>query len=410
MTRREFDLIIWGATGFTGRLVAEHLVRRTGRGGRRVRWAIGGRSRDKLERLREELGKPSLAIVTGDASDPAAMQSLAARASVVCSTVGPFALHGSELVAACAGAGTHYCDLTGETQWIRRMIDAHEEAARASGARIVHACGFDSIPSDIGCLVLQGTAVERYGRACPVVTMGVRRMNGAFSGGTVASLLNVLTEARGDSAVRKTLGDPYSLNPAGERRGPDRPDQKKPEFDSDLDSWTAPFVMAPINTRVVRRSHAVLGWPWGRQFRYRESVMTGDGPLGWSRAAAISAALAGFVTAASVGPARMVMERLFLPSTGEGPGEAAREAGGFEMRFAGRHPEAPGGHVTARVRGRRDPGYGATSRMIGEAALCLVEDAGDPEVGGGFWTPASAIGLRLVERLAEHADVTFEVA
>ena len=407
MPQRKFDLVLWGATGFTGRLVAEHLARRDGE--ETFRWALGGRSRDKLEALAADLGREDLPIVTGDGNDPASMQSLARRARVVCATAGPFALYGSELVAACAAAGTHYCDLTGETQWIRRMIDAHEDAARASGARIVHACGFDSIPSDLGCLVTQEAATGRYGRACPTVTLGVRRMSGAFSGGTVASLLNVLDEAKSDAATRRILFDPYALNPEGERRGPDRPDQKGPEFDSDLDSWTAPFVMAPINTRIVRRSHAVMGWPWGRRFRYRETVMTGDGPLGWTRAVAISGTLAGFVAAASIGPARALLERLVLPSPGQGPGEQARESGGFSMRIAGRHPEAPGGHLTVQVVGRRDPGYGATSRMVGEAALCLLEDAGDPAVGGGFWTPASALGKRLVERLARHADVTFEV-
>ncbi len=408
MTERQLDLVLWGATGFTGKLVAEHLARRT-RPEQSPRWAIGGRDRAKLEKLRETLARPDVPIVVADAHDARAMRALARRTRVVCTVVGPFALHGSELVAACARSGTHYCDLTGEVQWIRRMINEHEAAARKSGARIVHACGFDSIPSDIGCLVLQEAAEAQYGRPCPVVKMGVRRASGAFSGGTVASLMNVLREASGDPEVRKILADPYSLNPGGQRSGPDRRDQRAPEFDSDLDSWTAPFLMAPINTRVVRRSNAVTDWSWGRQFRYRESIMTGDGLLGWSRSAAVSAAMAGLVGTASVSAARVVLERLFLPAPGEGPDEKAREAGGFSLQFVGRHPEAAGGHLAARVEGQRDPGYGATSRMLGEAALCLLEDAEDPAVGGGFWTPASALGMRLVPRLEQHADVRFVV-
>lgn len=407
MADREFDLVLWGATGFTGRLVAEHLARRAPSA--RIRWAIGGRDRAKLETLREDLGRPRLPMVTGNGLDPAAMQALAHRTRVVCSTVGPFALYGSELVAACATAGTHYCDLTGEVPWIRAMIDAHEAAAVASGARIVHACGFDSVPSDIGCLFVQEAAMERYDRACPVVTLGVKRMRGAFSGGTVASMLNVLEQARQDPSVGQLLASPYGLNPKGERQGPDRRDATRPQFNSDLDSWTAPFIMAPINTRIVRRSHALMGWPWGKRFRYRESMMTGEGFPGWSRAVAASAALGGFVAATSVRPALAAMKWLFLPSPGQGPAEEAREAGGFRMQVVGRHPIAEGGRVTVRVEGRRDPGYGATSRIIGEAALCLVEDADDPSVGGGFWTPASALGLRLADRLARHADVTFEV-
>ncbi|MEJ2515600.1 MAG: saccharopine dehydrogenase NADP-binding domain-containing protein [Gammaproteobacteria bacterium] len=408
MKDRQFDLVLWGATGFTGRLVAEHLARRT-KPGRSPRWALGGRNREKLEALRASLDQGDLPLVVADAHDTRAMRRLAASTRVVCAVAGPFALHGSELVAACARSGTHYCDLTGEVQWIRRMIDAHEAAARESGARIVHACGFDSIPSDIGCLVLQDAAEAQYGRPCPVVKMGIRRVSGAFSGGTVASLINVLKEASGDDTVRKVLADPYSLNPPDERSGPDRPDQRAPEFDSDLDSWTAPFIMAPINTRIVRRSNAVTDWAWGRQFRYRESITTGDGLLGWTRSAAISAVMTGLVGGASVAPARALLERLFLPSPGEGPDEKAREAGGFSLRFIGRHPEAAGGHLAARVEGRRDPGYGATSRMIGEAALCLLEDADDPAVGGGFWTPASALGARLLPRLEKHADVRFVV-
>ena len=405
MQKRDFDLILWGATGFTGRLVAEHLLREGE--ARKLRWAVGGRNPDKLGAMLAGIGAPGVPVVVGDSHDPRSLAELARRTRAICSTVGPYALHGSELVAACADSGTHYCDLSGEVHWMRHMIDAHEARAMASGARLVHACGFDSIPSDLGCLFLQQQAVERYGRPCSAVKLFVRRMKGTFSGGTVASMLNALEAARRSPEDRRIMGNPYALNPAGERSGPDERDQARPLRDLDADSWTAPFVMAAVNTRIVRRSHALLGWPWGRRFRYAESVITGDGIAGLARATALTAGLAGFMAAASVGPARTVMNRLFLPQPGEGPDEAAREAGGFEMLLVGRHPAAPRRHLQARVLGRRDPGYGATARMLGEAAMCLALESDDLPVAGGSWTPATAFGEHLIGRLERHADIRF---
>lgn len=404
MQAREFDLILWGASGFTGRLVAEHLLRRAA-AGLPLRWAVAGRNAGKLAALLDELGASRVPIVLGESHDPRALAELARRTRAVCSTVGPYALYGSELVAACADQGTHYCDLTGEVHWMRRMIDAHEARARETGARLVHACGFDSIPSDLGCFFLQREAQARYGQPCGSVKLFVTRMKGAFSGGTVASILNALEAARDNPADRKAMGHPYGLNPPGERKGPDERDQTTPLKDADADCWTAPFVMASVNTRIVRRTHALLGWPWGKRFRYAEAVSTGPGLPGFARATAITAALGAFLAAGSIGPARAVMNRLLLPQPGEGPDEAAREAGHFELRLIGRHPAAPGRRLVARVTGRRDPGYGATARMLGEAAICLALD--DLPVAGGSWTPATAFGDLLLERLPAHADVRF---
>jgi len=402
---REFDLILWGASGFTGRLVAEHLSRNAGK--RKLRWAVGGRNRDKLEAVLREIGAPKLPIVLADSHDPRALARMARRTKAICSTVGPYALYGSELVAACADTGTHYCDLCGEVHWMRRMIDAHEARAAETGARIVHSCGFDSIPSDLGTLFLQQHAIERHGRPCGSVKLFVRRMKGGFSGGTVASMLNALDAARRDPAERRVMGNPYALNPAGEQQGPDERDQARPLRDPDADCWTAPFVMAAINTRIVRRSHALMGWPWGHRFRYSESMITGQGLAGLARATAITAALAGFVTAASIKPSRALMNRLLLPAPGEGPDEEEREAGGFEMRLVGRHPEAPTRRLEARVIGKRDPGYGATARMLGEAAMCLALEDHRLPPGGGSLTPATAFGDVLTKRLERGADVRF---
>ena len=407
MNKRDFDLILWGASGFTGRLVAERLAQAGA--ARKLRWAVGGRNRDKLAATLREIGAPDIPIVVGDSHDPHSLADVARRTRAVCSTVGPYALYGSELVAACADTGTHYCDLSGEVHWMRHMIDAHEARAAETGARIVHSCGFDSIPSDLGCLFLQQQAIEQFGRPCGSVKLFVRRMKGTFSGGTLASMMNALDVAKGSPEERRIMGHPYALNPAGERKGPDGRDQARPHRDPDADCWTAPFVMAAVNTRIVRRSHALLGWPWGHRFRYSESVMTGEGLAGLARATAMTAALGGFMVAASIGPTRALMNRLFLPQPGEGPDEAAREAGGFEMLLIGRHPKAENRSLKVRVKGRRDPGYGATARMLAEAAMCLALDGARLPVAGGSWTPATAFGELLIERLAEGADVRFSV-
>lgn len=407
MGHREFDLLLWGASGFTGRLVAAHLARATGP--RALRWAVGGRDPEKLAAVLHEIGAPGIPVMLGDGHDPRSMADLARSAGVICSTVGPYALHGTELVAACADTGTHYCDLSGEVHWMRRMIDAHHERARETGARIVHSCGFDSIPSDLGCLFLQQKAIARYGKPCSAVKLFVRRMKGGFSGGTIASILNAMDAARRSPEDRRVLADPYALNPVGERDGPDRRDQARPLRDPDAESWTAPFVMAPVNTRIVRRSHALLGWPWGHRFRYSESVITGPGAAGLARAVALSGVLGGFMAAASVAPSRALMSRFLLPKPGEGPDEAAREAGGFEMLLIGRHPSATQRRLRARVVGRGDPGYGATSRMLAEAATCLALDADRLPAAGGSLTPAAALGAVLIEGLSRRADVRFSI-
>lgn len=400
---REFDVVVWGATGFTGRLVAEYLLGRYGTNGD-LTWAMAGRDERKLREVREDLGDASdqVPLLIADSHDEDSLRAMAARTAVVCSTVGPFAKHGAGLVAACAAGGTDYCDITGEIQWIRKMIDAHESTARKSGARIVHCCGFDSIPSDLGTLFTHRQMQSVHGGPCEQIKFRVRRMKGAFSGGTVASLLNALEEARGDREARRTMSNPYGLNPAGQQSGPDGPDQSTVRWDQDVESWTAPFVMAVINTRVVRRSNALLDYQYGRDFRYEEAVMTGDGAAGWVRAVALAGSLGGFVAASSIRPVRSLMNRLFLPQPGEGPDRQARENGFFDILLIGKRGNKI---VRTRVRGDRDPGYGATCRMLGESAVCLARDG--LAIPGGSWTPASAMGERLIERLEASAGISF---
>ena len=403
---REFDVIVVGATGFTGTLVAEYLCDRYGVG-MDLRWAAAARNEQKLAALRESLGAAaaSLPVIVADTLDPVSMRELAKRTRVVLTTVGPYARFGSELVAACAESGTHYCDLAGEVQWIRRMIDAHDEAARQNGARIVHCCGFDSIPMDIGAWFLQQEARKRYGAYCDSIVLLVRAMKGGASGGTMASMMNVMREARADKEVARVLARPYSLNPQGEQRGPDRGDQRGIRFDASAGTWTAPFVMATVNTRVVRRSHALLGYPWGDAFRYREAIRTGRGIGGWFRSAMITAGLTGLFGAASFGWSRGLLERYVLPKPGTGPDAAAREQGFFNLEQLGQL--ADGRQIRGKITGDRDPGYGSTSKMLAESAVCLAMD--DLDSAGGVLTPSAAMAESLLQRLRTNAGLSFEI-
>lgn len=392
--RRELDLVLWGATGFTGRLVARHLASVAPAG---LRWAVAGRDAAKLERLHGDL---DAGRITADAADPDSLDALARRTHVVVSTVGPFVRHGTPLVEACVRHGTDYGDITGEPQWIRTTIDRFHDAARDSGARIVHCCAFDSVPSDLGVWTAHRHLQREHGTSLARARMYVRSMSGGFSGGTIESILTLLEQAAADRDVRRVVADPYGLNPTGERHGPDGPDQRGPRHDDDLGRWTAPFLMAGINTRVVRRTNALLGWPYGREFRYGECTLAS----GRLNATLMAAGMGVFAAAAMTGPTRALLRRL-LPSPGQGPSEQERESGRFRLlvRGHGADPAAPPVHVT--VAGDRDPGYAMTSVMLAEAALCLALD--EPASGGGVLTPAVAMGDRLVDRL-RRAGMRFD--
>lgn len=403
---RDFDVIVQGATGFTGTLVAEYMLRKYGVGGT-VRWALAGRSSKKLEAVRDSLGAEAadLELILADSFDTDALQTLATRTRVVLSTVGPYALYGSDLVAACVDAGTHYCDLAGEVHWIRRMIDQHQARAQQTGARIVHCCGFDSVPMDIGVWFLQETAKEKYGAYCKSITMLVKATKGTASGGTIASMMNLIRESRKDRSVARTLVDPYGLNPEGERQGPDVRDQQKVIYRDDAKSWTAPFVMAGVNTKVVRRSHALAGFPYGREFRYAEAVMTGRGITGWLKSTIMTLALGGLVLGASFRPTRTLLQKFVLPKPGEGPDRELQKSGFFKLIQIGELPD--GTLLRAHITGDQDPGYGSTSKMLSECAVCLAKN--NLDVGGGVWTPAAAMAKPLIDRLQRNAGLSFEL-
>lgn len=405
-SEREFDVVIQGATGFTGTLVAEYLLRQY-RVDDKLRWALAGRSEDKLRQVRDDLGAEAagLELIVADSFDKDALSGLASRTRVVLTTVGPYALYGSDLVEACVNVGTHYCDLAGEVQWIRRMIDTHQARARETGAKIVHCCGFDSVPMDIGVWFLQDAVHDKYGKYCESISMMVKATKGTASGGTLASMMNLIKESREDRTVARTLIHPYSLNPEGEREGPDARDQQKVLYRDDAKSWTAPFVMAGVNTKVVRRSHALAGYPYGKGFRYDESVLTGRGIGGWLKGAIMMTGIGALVFFASFTPTRKFLQRFVLSKPGEGPDRELQKTGFFNLMQIGKL--ADGTVVRGRITGDQDPGYGSTSKMLSECAVCLAKD--DLDTQGGVWTPAAVMARPLIERLRRNAGLTFEL-
>ena len=421
---RKYDVLVWGATGFTGRLVAEYLTLHYGVG-RELRWALGGRNRAKLEGVRSDLAAidpraRDLAIIVGDNSDRAALDAIVRDARVVATTVGPYAIHGRELVAACAAQATDYCDLTGETPFIRDSIDANHARARETGARIVHCCGYDSIPSDLGVLVLQEHMRKEHGAPCAQVKYFAGESKGGISGGTIASMLNLVEQVSRDRRVRRIATDPYALDPDRGAPGPDGPDQRGVKWDDDLKRWTGPFVMAAINTRVVRRTNALLGYAYGRDFRYSEAMSFPQGPKGWIAATATTVGIGGFLAAVSVPPLRKLLASTVLPSPGEGPSKETRDAGFFTSRLVGIGAAKRGAgdgagagtesvtKLLGTVKGTSDPGYGETAKMLSESAVCLAKDGDAITREGGVLTPASCMGMRLVERLRQ-AGMTFGV-
>jgi short subunit dehydrogenase-like uncharacterized protein len=386
---KQFDLVVHGATGFTGRLVIEYLLKQYPAGSG-LRWAMGGRSADKLAAVRDEVGAPpDTPLVVTDSADAASLQALMAQTRLVLTTVGPYQLYGNELVAACVAAGVDYVDLCGEPAWMRQMIDTHEVHARASGARIVFSCGFDSIPFDLGVLMLQNEMRARFGKVANRVSGRVRKMKGTFSGGTAASLKATMAAAQRDPHVMDLLRNPFSLTPGFE--GPRQPSGNKPIIDEALGVWVAPFIMAAINTRNVHRSNFLLHHAYGADFVYDEMLVTGAGDKG----EAIAKAVAADKSLGAEGG----------PQPGEGPSRAEREAGRYDVLFLGRNTE--GDSLRVAVSGDRDPGYGSTSKMIAEAAVCLLQDAGS--TSGGIWTPASVMGAALIRRLQQNAGLTFAV-
>jgi short subunit dehydrogenase-like uncharacterized protein len=386
----EFDIVVYGASGFTGRLVAEYLARRYGVGGE-LTWAMAGRDAAKLAMVRDEIGAPAATpLIVADVGDPASLKAMVERAKAVITTVGPFQLYGEPLVAACAAAGTDYLDLCGEPAWMRQMIDAYDAKAKVSGARILFSCGFDSLPFELGVWFVQEAAKAKLGGPAARVMGRVRKMQGGFSGGTAASLVATMVAAGRDPGVLDLLRNPFALTPGF--TGPEQPHGMAPAYDEALGTWAAPFVMAAINTRNVHRSNALMGHAYGTDFVYDEMMTTGPGDQGEAIAKAIANA-----------PSPLGGDG--GPKPGEGPSKAERDAGFYDLLFVAIGKD--GRQARAAVTGDKDPGYGSTSKMIAETAVSLLRDGAG--VSGGVWTPGAALKQPLIDRLVANAGMTFEV-
>ncbi|NEZ62027.1 saccharopine dehydrogenase [Leptolyngbyaceae cyanobacterium CCMR0082] len=401
-----YNLVVFGATGFVGRILCQYLLNQVGVNGA-VKWAIAGRSQAKLNALVSDLGANGLPQIIADVSDEASLRHMCDQTQVVISTVGPYALYGEPLVKVCAETGTDYCDLTGEPQWIRQMSQRYSATAEQSGARIVHCCGFDSIPSDLGVYYLQQQAKQRFGRVCDRIKMRVKAARGGISGGTAASGINLAKEASTNATLRQELDNPYSLCPDSSQLPEPPPILVPVQYDPDFQGWVSPFVMAAINTRIVLRSNALLDYAYSKQFQYDEAVLTGPNATGWLVAQGLSVSLVGVAAAMAFSPTRWLLETMLIPKPGEGPSQAAQEQGFYDLRFWG--TTAEGQTIQVKVTGDRDPGYGSTAKILGQAGLCLAEDFPPSVKAGGFWTPASMFGDVLIERLVKDAGLTFEV-
>jgi short subunit dehydrogenase-like uncharacterized protein len=390
MSPSKFDIVVYGATGFTGQLIAEYLAAHY-KGDANLKWAMAGRSKDKLASVRDAIGAPSdTPMIVADASDPASLKAMVDQTKSVISTVGPYQLYGNELLAACVASGTDYFDLCGEPLWMREMIDKHEAAAKASGARIVFSCGFDSVPFELGAFFVQEEAKRVFGTPALRVKGRVRDMRGTLSGGTAASAKATFDAVAKDLSLVAILKDPFALTPGS--KGPKQPPGSKPAYEEDLQSWAAPFMMALINTRNIHRSNMLMGFPYGKEFVYDEMVLTGAGEKGEVNAKLVMAA-----NAEKTGPN--------APKPGEGPSKEERENGLYDLLYVAIAPD--GRQARAAVKGDRDPGYGSTSKMISECAICLLRDT--PDVPAGIWTPGAAMQHKLIKRLTDHAGLTFTV-
>lgn len=390
MSSAKFDIVVYGATGFTGQLVAEYLTQHY-KSDRTLKWAMAGRSLGKLKAVRDAIGAPgNTPLIVADASDAASLRAMAEQTMSVITTVGPYQLYGEQLLAACAATGTDYFDLCGEPIWMRQMIDKYEAAAKESGARIVFSCGFDSVPFELGTFFVQEEAKRVFGAPAARVKGRVRDMRGTLSGGTAASAKATFDAVAKDISLIAILNDPFALTPGFS--GPKQPKGNRPLLEEDLQSWAAPFMMALINTRNVHRSNMLMGFPYGQDFVYDEMVLTGPGEKGEANAKRVMAA-----NAEKTGPS--------APKPGEGPSKEERENGLFNLLYVAIAPD--GRAVRAGVTGDRDPGYGSTSKMISECAICMLRDVTD--VAAGFWTPGAAMQHTLVKRLRDNAGLTFAV-
>lgn len=419
---RSYAVVLYGATSFVGQITAHYLTQflsnpsnQSGPDSNLVKWAIAGRDQEKLEKLQTELSvahkggieKAKVDIIIANSNDDASLDEMTKQTQVIISTVGPYLKYGEPLVKSCTKNGTDYVDLTGEAIFIKDMMDKYQDDAKKSGARIVNSCGFDSIPSDLGVYFTQQQAKEQFDTACTVINMRVKAAKGGLSGGTIASMATIFEEVGKDKSRRKQVANPYLLNDDENAPSVRQDNVSKPEYDREHKRWLAPFVMASINTRIVHHSNQLLGYEYGRNFKYDEAMWMKDGVKGKLMSYGMSVGLLGFATAMSIKPSREFLSKHVLTKSGDGPSKSEQENGYFDIRFFGETSNKD--TINTKVTGDKDPGYGSTSRMLAQSALCLAQDIAKDDVEGGFWTPASAMGDKLLTRLETHAGLSFEV-
>ena len=395
---QQLDLIIWGATGFTGQLVSEYINKKYSNTA--LKWGIAGRNKEKASVIAKRLNIAKDRVFIADCNNIESLIKLTSKTKVICTTVGPYAKLGTNLIDACIKTNTNYCDITGETQWIRKMIDKYHSKAKENKIKIINSCGFDSIPSDMGVFYSQKKLFEKTGEYANKINMRVAGAKGGISGGTYNSLSNVLEEARVDKEVRKTLTNPYGLNPIDKQNGPDKADLQSVIFDKVSNSWIAPFVMAGINTKIVRRSHALIDFKYGSDFSYDEATLSGKGVLGQVKG--YLSLIPIFLATRKKGSFIKNIVDYVLPKSGEGPSEKTRISGYYNLRF---YLTQQNKIYLSKVIGDMDPGYGSTSKMLAESAVCLALDK-TPETYG-ILTPSVALGDSLLKRLQENAGLTF---
>lgn len=411
---RDFTLTLYGATSFVGQITAHYLATFLAINSEEeadIHWAIAGRNKDKLESLKKDLSKKSDTalpeIIIANSDDDDSLEAMCQRSQLIISTVGPYLKYGEPLIKACVTQGTDYVDLTGEAIFIKDMMDKYQDDAKNSGARIVNSCGFDSIPSDLGVYFTQQQAQERFDAPCSEIEMRVKAAKGGLSGGTIASMATIYAEVGKDKSLRQQLANPYLLNSDTNPPTTRQPTHSVPSYDETHQRWLAPFVMDTINTRIVHHSNQLLDYAYGRDFKYDEAMWMPAGLKGRVMSYALTAGIGSFAAAMSFDKSRELLIDHVLPKSGDGPSKQEQENGYFDLRFFGRTPANE--LIATKVTGDNDPGYGSTSRMLSQAALCLVQEVNRDEIGGGFWTPASAMGDKLIERLERFAEIKFSI-
>ena len=383
---KKYDFIVYGATGFTGKLVVEYLVERY-LGNPEIKWALAGRNLEKLKSVAKSKNVPDdICLFTADSNDKTSVENLVSKTRCILTVVGPYQLYGNNIIESCAKSGTDYVDLCGEPGWMHEKINELSDISKESGSRIVFSCGFDSIPFDLGVLFLQNEIIKRFNKPAPNVRGRVRAMNGEFSGGTAASLGATMSALKEKPELFAVLANPFALSNGF--IGPDQPADNKPVYDEKLDSWVAPFFMAPINTKNIHRSNALMDHIYGEDFCYNEMWIQGTGDEG--------KAAADFISKSN--------PLSNAPQPGEGPSRESRENGNYHLLFCG---DIDDKSIHVSVTGDMDPGYGSTSKMITESAVCLVKECDD--LKGGIYTSASSMGTKLIKRLEDNAGLTFKL-